>query len=206
LTFPSILRAMLRQAPNIILVGEIRDLETAEIAVQAALTGHLVFSTLHTNDAPSALTRLIDMGVKPFLVASSVQAVMAQRLARVLCTECKEPNADIDFNLLRALGLTEEQINKSTFMKPVGCDRCHNTGFYGRIGMFEIMEMTSQLREMAFEQKPLSELRKASRALGMRTLLEDGLSKAMAGLIGLDEVLSHAAKEMTLAHLSNSTS
>lgn len=201
LTFPSILRAMLRQAPNIILVGEIRDLETAEIAVQAALTGHLVFSTLHTNDAPSALTRLTDMGVKPFLVASSVQAVMAQRLARVLCSECKEPNTDIDLNVLRALGLTEDQIAKSTFMKPVGCDRCHGTGYYGRIGMFEIMEMTSQLRELAFEQKPLSELRKAARALGMRTLLEDGLGKAMSGLIGLDEVLSHAAKEISLVHV-----
>ncbi len=202
LTFPSILRAMLRQAPNIILVGEIRDLETAEIAVQAALTGHLVFSTLHTNDAPSALTRLTDMGVKPFLVASSVQAVMAQRLARVLCSECKEPNTEVDLNLLRALGLSEEQIAKSTFMKPVGCEKCLHTGYYGRLGMFEIMEMTSQLREMAFEGKSLGDLRKASRALGMRTLLEDGLSKAMAGVIGLDEVISHAAKEISMAHLS----
>ena len=205
LTFPAILRAMLRQAPNIILVGEIRDLQTAEIAVQAALTGHLVFSTLHTNDSPSALTRLTDMGVKPFLVASSVQAVMAQRLARVLCTECKEPNTEIDLNILRALGLTEDQIAKSTFMKPVGCDRCLGTGFYGRIGMFEIMEMNSQLRELAFEQRPLSEVRKAARALGMRTLLEDGLGKAMSGLIGLDEVLSHAAKEISMVHLDSNS-
>ena len=199
LTFAAILRAMLRQAPNIILVGEIRDLETAEIAVQAALTGHLVFSTLHTNDAPSALTRLIDMGVKPFLVASSVQAVMSQRLVRVLCDECKEPDDNVDLNLLRAMGLTEDQISKAKFMKPVGCDHCHGTGYHGRIGIFEIMLMNNELREMAFEQRPLNELRKAARAFGMKALMFDGMEKAMAGRTGLEEVLAHATQEIGIA-------
>jgi len=199
LTFAAILRAMLRQAPNIILVGEIRDLETAEVAVQAALTGHLVFSTLHTNDAPSALTRLIDMGVKPFLVASSVQAVMAQRLVRVLCSECKVADDNVDLNLLRALGLDDEQISKGRFMKAVGCDRCHGSGYYGRLGIFEIMLMNSEMREMAFQQRPLSELRKAARAFGMRTLVDDAVSKAMAGVTSIDEVMANASKEIAMA-------
>ncbi len=197
LTFARILRAMLRQAPNIILVGEIRDLETAEMAVQAALTGHLVFSTLHTNDAPSALTRLVDMGVKPFLVASSVQAVMAQRLVRVLCPECKEPDPDIDLSTLRALRVTEEQLSQAQFYRPVGCDKCHNMGYRGRIGMFEIMPMNSQLREMAFKHQPLSEIRQAARDLGMRALLEDGLIKVMRGVTTLNEVLARAQREQT---------
>jgi type IV pilus assembly protein PilB len=195
LTFARILRAMLRQAPNIILVGEIRDLETAEMAVQAALTGHLVFSTLHTNDAPSALTRLIDMGVKPFLVASSVQAVMAQRLIRVLCPECKEPDPDIDLATLRGLGVADEQLSEATFCRPVGCEKCHNMGYRGRLGIFEIMPMNSQLREMAFKHRPLAEIRRASRDLGMRTLLEDGLIKVMRGQTTLDEVLARAQRE-----------
>ena len=199
LTFAAILRAMLRQAPNIILVGEIRDLETAEIAVQAALTGHLVFSTLHTNDAPSALTRLIDMGVKPFLVASSIQAVMAQRLVRVLCDECKGPDDNVDLPLLRTMGLTEEQISRATFMKPVGCDRCHGSGFYGRVGVFEVMVMNNELREMAFQQRPLNELRKGARAFGMRTLMDDGLAKAMSGVTSLEEVLGHATRDIGAA-------
>ena len=195
LTFARILRAMLRQAPNIILVGEIRDLETAEMAVQAALTGHLVFSTLHTNDAPSALTRLIDMGVKPFLVASSVQAVMAQRLIRVLCPECKEPDPDVDLSTLRGLGVTEEQLSQATFYRPVGCEKCHNMGYRGRLGIFEIMPLNAQLREMAFRHRPLAEIRQAARDLGMRTLLEDGLIKIMRGQTTLDEVLARAQRE-----------
>jgi len=198
LTFARILRAMLRQAPNIILVGEIRDLETAEMAIQAALTGHLVFSTLHTNDAPSALTRLIDMGVKPFLVASSIQAVMAQRLVRVLCPECKEPDPDIPLPTLRALGVTEEQLSQATFYRPVGCEKCHGMGYRGRIGIFEIMPMNSQLREMAFRHRPLSEIRQAARDLGMRTLLEDGLIKVMRGMTTLDEVLARAHRETSV--------
>jgi len=199
LTFARILRAMLRQAPNIILVGEIRDLETAEMAVQAALTGHLVFSTLHTNDAPSALTRLIDMGVKPFLVASSVQAVMAQRLIRVLCPECKEPDPDVDLGVLRGLGVTEEQLSQATFYRPVGCEKCHNMGYRGRLGIFEIMPMNAQLREMAFKHQSLSEIRQASRDLGMRTLLEDGLIKVMRGETTLPEVFARAQRESETA-------
>ena len=195
LTFQRILRAMLRQAPNIILVGEIRDLETAEMAIQAALTGHLVFSTLHTNDAPSAITRLIDMGVKPFLVASSVQAVMAQRLIRVLCPECKEPDPNIDLATMRGMGVSEEQLASATFMRPVGCPKCHNLGYRGRLGIFEMMVLNAELRELAFRHRPLNEIRQAARVLGMRTLLEDGLIKIMRGTTTLSEVLSRAATE-----------
>jgi type IV pilus assembly protein PilB len=195
LTFQRILRAMLRQAPNIILVGEIRDLETAEMAIQAALTGHLVFSTLHTNDSCSALTRLIDMGVKPFLVASSVQAVMAQRLVRVMCPECKEPDPAINLATLRGLGVTEEQLSQATFFRPVGCQKCHNVGYRGRLGIFEVLVMNAEIREMAFKHRPLNEIRQAARALGMRGLLEDGLIKVMKGITTLDEVLARAARE-----------
>ncbi|MCX5653528.1 MAG: GspE/PulE family protein [Planctomycetota bacterium] len=197
LTFQRILRAMLRQAPNVILVGEIRDIETAEMAIQAALTGHLVFSTLHTNDAPSAITRLIDMGVKPFLVASSIQAVMAQRLIRVLCPECREKDEQVDLGTLRAMGVTEEQLSKATFFRPAGCPKCHNMGYRGRLGIFEIMVLNTELRELAFKHRPLSEMRQAARLLGMRTLLEDGLIKIMRGITTLEEVLGMAAKEGT---------
>jgi len=197
LTFQRILRAMLRQAPNIILVGEIRDLETAEMAVQAALTGHLVFSTLHTNDSPSAITRLIDMGVKPFLVASSVQAVMAQRLVRVLCPECKQPEENVELALLRTLGVAEEQLSKATFFRPVGCAKCHNMGYKGRLGIFEVMVMNTELREMAFKHRPLNEIRQSARLLGMRTLMEDGFIKCMQGITTLDEVLARAQREGT---------
>jgi type IV pilus assembly protein PilB len=195
LTFQRILRAMLRQAPNIILVGEIRDLETAEMAIQAALTGHLVFSTLHTNDSPSAITRLIDMGVKPFLVASSVQAVMAQRLVRILCPECKVKDTNVDLATLRGLGVTEEQLGQATFYRPVGCEKCHNMGYRGRLGIFEMMVMDAEIREMAFRHRPLGEIRQAAHLAGMRSLLEDGLIKTMRGITTLDEVLARAAKE-----------
>jgi len=199
LTWQSIIRSMMRQAPNIIMVGEIRDLLTAEMAVQASLTGHLVFSTLHTNDAPSAITRLIDMGVKPFLVASSIQAVMAQRLVRVFCPACKEPDENVDVATLRGLGVTDEQLEKATFFRQVGCDKCHGMGYRGRIGIFELMVMGAELKEMAFQRKPLNELRQASRTLGMRTLLEDGLSKMMRGITTLDEVLARAQRAVTFA-------
>ena len=182
LTFQRILRAMLRQAPNIILVGEIRDLEVAEVAIQAALTGHLVFSTLHTNDAPSAITRLIDMGVKPFLVASSIQAVMAQRLVRVICPECKEVDPSPDPHLLRALGFTEEELKNSTFYRGRGCAACGGTGYRGRTGIFELMEMNSALAELAMRRAPLSQIRQEARASGMRTLLEDGRRKILEGI------------------------
>ena len=189
LTFAKILRSMLRQAPNIILVGEIRDIEVAEVAIQAALTGHLVFSTLHTNDAPSAITRLIDMGVKPFLVASGIQAVMAQRLIRVICTDCKEPDPEADPNALATLGFSSDEITDTTFYKGRGCRNCSGTGYRGRQGIFELMEIDSTLRELAFTRAPLSELRAAARASGMRSLLQDGRLKIQNGITTPEELV-----------------
>ncbi|MBN9520620.1 type II/IV secretion system protein [bacterium] len=189
LDFARIIRAMLRQAPNIILVGEIRDKETAEIAVQASLTGHLVFSTLHTNDAPSAITRLADIGVPPFLIASSVIAIMGQRLVRVNCVKCKEPYMP-PANELRAAGITQEQIAKATPMKGRGCNHCRQTGYRGRQGIFEMMKMSSVIRELTFAQAPTQEIRRKARAGGMRTLLEDGILKILKGTTTADEVLS----------------
>ena len=152
LTFASILCAMLRQVPNIILVGEIRDMVVAEVAIQAALTGHLVFSTLHTNDSPSAITRLIDMGVKPFLVASSIQAIMAQRLIRQICKECREPYKEWDPRVLRMLGFRQEEIASATFYKGKGCNACNGSGYRGRQGIFELLELNNTIREMAFRR------------------------------------------------------
>ncbi len=189
LTFSAILRSMLRQAPNVILVGEIRDREVGEIAIQAALTGHLVFSTLHTNDAPSAITRLVDMGIKPFLVASSIQAIMAQRLIRILCPKCKklaEPE-DLDPKFLRLVGLkAEEALGKA--YKAVGCEHCVNTGFRGRKAIFEMMSMNSQIRDMAFKGASLADLRRAALAAGMRPLVGDGRLKILAGVTTMDEI------------------
>ncbi len=189
LTFPRILRAMLRQAPNIILVGEIRDREVGDVAIQAALTGHLVFSTLHTNDAPSAITRLIDMGIKPFLVASSIQAVMAQRLARVICQECKEIDPNPDRFTLKLLGITDADLEGHHIYRGRGCNRCSNIGYRGRQGLFEMMEMNAELRELAFNRAPTSHVRKAARATGMRSLLEDGKRKILRGVTTPDEVV-----------------
>ena len=198
LDFARIIRAMLRQAPNIILVGEIRDKETAEIAVQASLTGHLVFSTLHTNDAPSAVTRLVDIGVPPFLIASSVIAIMAQRLVRVNCPKCREPWLP-PISEVRAAGFTEEQLPKANFMKGRGCNHCRQSGYRGRIGIFEMLRMNSQLRELTFAQAPTQEIRRKARAGGMRTLLEDGVQKAFKGSTTLDEVLSICHAELAEA-------
>jgi len=181
LTFDKILRAMLRQAPNIILVGEIRDGVVADVAIQAALTGHLVFSTLHTNDAPSAITRLIDMGVKPFLVASSIQAIMAQRLVRIICDNCKVIDENPDPSSLRLLNITPEDIEKHPIHKGTGCSKCQGTGYKGRIAIFEMVELNSEIRELAFEKAPTTELRKACQASGMRILMEDGKIKIFRG-------------------------
>ncbi len=201
LNFARIIRAMLRQAPNIILVGEIRDKETAEIAVQASLTGHLVFSTLHTNDAPSAVTRLVDIGVPPFLIASSVIAIMGQRLVRVNCPKCREPFTPAD-DQLRAAGITPDQLSRATFMKGKGCSHCRNAGYRGRQAIFEMMRMTSQLRELTFAQAPTQELRRKARAGGMKTLLEDGILKALKGSTTLDEVLATCHTELMEAGLT----
>ena len=195
LDFARIIRSMLRQAPNIILVGEIRDKETAEIAVQASLTGHLVFSTLHTNDAPSAITRLADIGVPPFLIASSVIAIMAQRLVRVNCIKCKEPTTP-PATEIRAAAIGQEALAKATFMKGRGCNHCRQNGFRGRQGIFEMMRMSSVIRELTFAQAPAQEIRRKARASGMKTLLEDGISKALRGMTTLDEVLSTCHSEI----------
>ena len=195
LTFSKILRAMLRQAPNIILVGEIRDLEVADVAIQAALTGHLVFSTLHTNDAPGAITRLIDMGVKPFLVASSIQAIMAQRLIRTLCVKCKEPDHEPDEMWLKLLGIKLADIKDKQLFKPRGCDHCTGTGFRGRIGIFEMMELNNEIRELAFSRSPTNKIRKAAIAGGMKTLLGDGRLKVLNGTTTAEEIVKVAQVE-----------
>jgi type IV pilus assembly protein PilB len=188
LTFAKVLRAMLRQAPNIVLVGEIRDKEVADVAIQAALTGHLVFSTLHTNDAPSAITRLIDMGVKPFLVASSIQAVLAQRLVRILCEHCKEPDLAPNPRLLRLCGFSPQEIEGKTIYKAVGCGKCSGTGYRGRRGIYEMMIMNSELRELAFKRAPLNQIRHAALNAGMRNLLGDGKLKILDGGTTPDEI------------------
>jgi type IV pilus assembly protein PilB len=189
LTFARILRAMLRQAPNIILVGEIRDREVGDVAIQAALTGHLVFSTLHTNDAPSAITRLLDMGIKPFLVASSIQAIMAQRLVRVICSDCKVEDKNPDPRTLRLLDFKEEELKGKTVWKGAGCKRCNNTGYRGRIGIFEMVLLNNELRDLAFKRAPTTQLRAAARAAGMRTLLEDGKLKVLHGVTTPEDLL-----------------
>ncbi len=189
LDFSAALRSILRQAPNIVMIGEIRDIETADIAMEAALTGHLVFSTLHTNDAPSAVTRLQDMGVKPYLVASAVQAVMAQRLVRCICPECKEERKPTEREL-RMLGETNAAgIVNATLYRGRGCPNCSLTGYKGRKGIFEIFSMSDAMQRMIFDQRPANELRIAAREAGMRTLREDGLLKVASGMTTLEEVL-----------------
>lgn len=186
LTFARIIRAMLRQAPNVILVGEVRDTETAEMAIQASLTGHLVFSTLHTNDAPGSITRLIDMGVQPFLVASSVMAIMAQRLVRVVCSKCGEPY-DPPPDELQQFEITSDQLESARFLRGKGCNYCQHTGYRGRKAVFEMMLMNSVLREMTFRSEPTQNLRRQARLFGMKTLVEDAAEKALEGVTTLAE-------------------
>ena len=195
LSFARILRAMLRQAPNIILVGEIRDREVGEVAVQAALTGHLVFSTLHTNDAPSAITRLIDMGIKPFLIASSIQAIMAQRLIRKICPECKEVDPAPDRFILRMLGITDADLQGKQLYRGRGCQRCGDVGYRGRQGIFEMLEMNNEIRELAFVRAPTGKIRRAARAGGMRPLLEDGKLKILRGVTSAEEIVRITQQE-----------
>jgi type IV pilus assembly protein PilB len=189
MTFPAALRSILRQAPNIIMIGEIRDLETASIATNASLTGHLVFSTLHTNDAPSAVARLVDIGVQPFLVASSVRAMMAQRLVRRLCNNCKQPGELTDTEL-RALRIEPGQLQETQVMKPVGCEQCRQIGYKGRMGIFEIFIIDDEVRHMINKRSSTLMLRQRARELGMRTLREDGVRKVLAGLTSAEEVIS----------------
>jgi len=188
MTFAAALRAMLRQAPNIIMIGEIRDAETANIAINASLTGHLVFSTLHTNDAPSAVARLADIGVKPFLIASAVRAVLAQRLVRKLCAVCKAP-ADLTEKEMRALSLDPSRMAGATIYGPVGCEKCRGNGYKGRMGIFELFIIDDEVRQMINNGLASSQLRRRARELGMRTLREDGIRKVLAGLTSGSEVV-----------------
>jgi type IV pilus assembly protein PilB len=193
LDFARVIRSMLRQAPNVILVGEMRDTETAQMAIQASLTGHLVFSTLHTNDAPGAVTRMIDMGVPAYLVASSVIAVLAQRLVRVNCPKCKQPHQPLDTHI-EAAGIRPEMLKGATFMKGRGCANCQNSGYKGRLGIFELMVMNSKLRELAFQGAATQEIRRAALGQGMRMMFDDGVAKALRGITTLDEVFRVAKK------------
>jgi type IV pilus assembly protein PilB len=188
LTFAAALRSILRQAPNVVMIGEIRDLETASIAINASLTGHLVFSTLHTNDAPSAVTRLVDIGVKPFLVASSTRCLMAQRLVRKVCRRCAQPYQATEQEL-RALNLTADNLQGATIQKGRGCSDCSNTGFRGRMGIFEIFTIDDEARKLIYDKAASSVLRARAREMGMRTLREDGIRKVLAGLTTPEEVI-----------------
>jgi len=188
MTFAAALRAMLRQAPNIIMIGEIRDAETANIAINASLTGHLVFSTLHTNDAPSAVARLADIGVKPFLIASAVRAVLAQRLVRKLCPICKGP-AELSEKEMRALSLDTSRMAEATIFGPVGCDKCRGNGYKGRMGIFETFLIDDEVRGMINTGLTTTQLRRRARELGMRTLREDGIRKVLSGLTSGSEVV-----------------
>ena len=193
LDFAKIIRAMLRQAPNVILVGEMRDSETAQMGIQASLTGHLVFSTLHTNDAPGAITRMIDMGVPGYLVASSVMAVLAQRLVRIVCSKCKQPFTPTDA-VLDAAGITPEMAAAGKFMKGKGCGHCSKSGYRGRIGIFELMMMTNKVRELAFAGAPTQEIRRVALSQGMASLYSDGIRKALSGITTIEEVFRVAKK------------
>jgi type II secretion system protein E len=189
MTFAAALRAMLRQAPNIVMLGEIRDKETAEIAINASLTGHLVLSTLHTNDAPAAVARLVDIGIQPFLVSSAVRGIMAQRLVRKLCTNCKQPGELTEYEA-HVLNIDAAQLAKATVMSPVGCEKCRGKGFRGRMGIFEIFVADDDIRQMINRNATTLQLRHRTRELGMRTLREDGIRKVLAGLTTAEEVIS----------------
>jgi general secretion pathway protein E/type IV pilus assembly protein PilB len=194
MTFAAALRSMLRQAPNIVMLGEIRDKETAEIAINASLTGHLVLSTLHTNDAPAAVARLVDIGVQPFLVSSAVRGIIAQRLVRKLCANCKVPGEMSEYEA-RVLNLDASQLSKATVMRAVGCEKCRGKGFRGRMGIFEIFVADDEIRQMINRNATTLQLRHRTREMGMRTLREDGIRKVLAGLTTPEEVISSTMGE-----------
>lgn len=194
MSFSAALKAILRQAPNIIMVGEIRDLETAEIAINASLTGHMVFSTLHTNDAPSAVTRLVDIGVKPYLVATSLRAALAQRLVRKICPSCRQ-RYEPSLREILAVGLDPANARAATFMRGMGCPECHEQGFRGRIGVFELFNVNDEIERLIYSNGTSAQLRTLSRQLGMRSMREDGLRKVMAGMTTVEEVLSVTVDE-----------
>ena len=197
LTFASGLRSILRQDPDVILIGEIRDLETAEIAIQASLTGHLVFSTLHTNDAPSAITRLVDMGVEPFLISTSLKAVLAQRLVRKICPECREPYQP-EKNEMARLGLTTDDLKQGTLFRGKGCPQCLNTGYKGRQGIYELLVVDETIAQMIDRRAQAAEIRQKAKSRGMYSLLEDGKRKVLAGITTSDEVLRVALSEVSV--------
>jgi type IV pilus assembly protein PilB len=188
LNFAAALRAFLRQDPDIIMVGEIRDFETAEIAVKAALTGHMVLSTLHTNDAPSTVNRLLNMGIEPFLVASSVNCIVAQRLARKVCEECKEPDAEVSVEGLQEAGLTEQEARSFTPMHGRGCRHCSDTGYKGRLAVYEVMVMGEELKEFVLNGASATELKREAIRLGMTTLRRSVLNRLTEGITTLKEV------------------
>jgi type IV pilus assembly protein PilB len=192
LTFAAALKAFLRQDPNIIMIGEIRDLETGGIAIKAALTGHLVLSTLHTNDAASTITRMIDMGIEPFNVASAVNLVVAQRLVRRVCKDCKAP-AQYSEDVLSSLGTDFERLREIPFMKGTGCDTCSGTGYKGRAGLYEVMALSPELRRMILRGASVSDIRDQAVTDGMLTLRMDGMKKIQRGVTTLEEVVKETA-------------
>ena len=198
LTFAVGLRHILRQDPDVIMVGEIRDKETAEIAIRAALTGHLVFSTLHTNDAPGAITRLVDMGIEPFLVASSVEAIVAQRLVRRLCPTCKRP-WPVDEKFLRSISFPLERLKEGTIHEAVGCEECRRTGFRGRTGIYEVLVVNEAIRQLVVQRTTAGEIKATALRHGMRTLRMDGWTKALHGVSTLEEVLRVSEEDEALA-------
>jgi general secretion pathway protein E len=197
LTFAAALRSILRQDPDIVMIGETRDQETAQIAIQAALTGHLVLSTLHTNNAPATITRLIDMNIEPFLIASSVMLAIAQRLVRKLCPECKQPYKPAQ-ELLERLGIKKEESKKIVFYEPVGCEKCLHSGYRGRLAIFELMEITEGIVQLTMQRADTGRIRKQAIADGMTLLLHDGIRKIKAGLTSIEEVLAVATAEQEM--------
>ena len=194
LTFARCLRSFLRQDPDIILVGEIRDLETAEIAVQASLTGHLVFSTLHTNDAPSSIARLLDLGLQPFLATATIEGIVAQRLVRLICPRCREEFTPTE-EMLMELSLTPEEVGGRVFYRGAGCDFCRHTGYSGRMAIFEIMLLDDELRQLIMARSSTNVLRREARKRGMRTLRESGLLAIFDGQTTIEEVVAQTIEE-----------
>ena len=188
LNFAMALRAFLRQDPDVLMVGEIRDFETGEIAVKAALTGHLVLSTLHTNDAPATISRLLNMGVEPFLITASVNLVLAQRLARRICADCKAPHT-MDPAILVEMGFTPENLARAKLAKGTGCRTCNGTGYKGRVALYEVMRFTDSLKEMVLQGSSTAELKAAAIKGGMLTLRMSGISKVMEGMTTTEEIL-----------------
>jgi len=194
LTFARCLRSILRQDPDVVMVGEIRDLETAEIAAQASLTGHIVFTTLHTNDAPSSIARLLDLGIEPFLITATIEGIVAQRLVRRICNKCKTPYEPTEAQLME-LGLTPDKLNGKKFHYGRGCSRCNNTGYRGRIALFEIMVFNDELRELVMEQASTNLLRNAAQKAGMRLLRDNGLAAIYDGITTIDEIVKETISE-----------